>query len=87
MSGVADGLRTLTRRDVAAYLLDRADQFDTESSVWQGLADAAENVMLGEVEVAILDRQLDEEIYARVDGFLRNRGKPIPVDPKMGCDE
>lgn len=59
----------LLARDVAAYLLDRADQYDTESPCWIALAAAAENIMRGEVGNAERNGDFDAALYARVDGF------------------
>lgn len=78
-------LSKLKPRDVAAYLLDRADQYVTESSCWIALADAAHNIMLGEVHKAIVENEFDEPLYERVDGFAR--GKPRRVVPYAGVDE
>lgn len=44
---------------VAAYLIDRADQYDTESPCWIALADAAHNIMNGEFEAAVAHGELD----------------------------
>lgn len=60
-------------RDVAAYLLDRADQYETKSPCWVALADAAEALMNGEVEGAVVHGEFDEALYARVDGMRREK--------------
>lgn len=57
---------TLSPRDVAAYLLDCADQYDTESPC-RALSDAAENVLAGEVQRALGAGELDQDLYARLD--------------------
>jgi hypothetical protein len=62
------------RRQVAAYLLDRADQCVTQSASWVGLADAAHAVINGEVEERQRVGELDDpELLARVDGFAARR--------------
>lgn len=76
--------RQLSSLDVAAYLLDRADQYVTDSPCWIALADAAFNIVVGEVEAAKDNGDLDDSLYKR----LRNaRGKARPVDPQLGVDE
>ncbi len=72
------------RIHTAAYLLDRADQYETDSPCWVALADAAENVMLGEVETAADNGDFDEDLLARVRS-MRSR-TPRPVDPKLGVE-
>lgn len=51
---------------VVAYLLDRADQYETQSPCWIALADAAENIMNGAVDKAVKHGEFDDELYARV---------------------
>lgn len=70
--------------DVAAYLLDRADQYETDSGCWVALADAAHNIMLGEVEKAKRNGDLDADLYQRL---RRIAGRARPVDPQLGVDE
>lgn len=53
------------REDVACYLIDRADQYDTESPCWVALADAAKAVMRGEVEEAVSHGELDDDDIRR----------------------
>lgn len=57
----------LKPRDVAAFLLDRADQYDTSSPCWVSLADAAEDVVHGEVAARESRGEFDDDLYARVD--------------------
>lgn len=71
--------------DYAAYLLDRADQYVTDSACWTALADAAHNIMLGEVEAAKRAGELDAELYERLADMTL--GEPKPVDPTAGVDE
>lgn len=54
-------------RDVAAYLLDRADQYEDGSSCWVALAEVARNVMRGEIAAAKRNGDFDAALYARVD--------------------
>lgn len=76
--------RMLSAADVAAYLLDRADQYDTESGCWAALADAAHNVWIGEVEAAKANGDLDAALHKRL---RRMTGDAKPVDPQMGVNE
>ena len=63
-------VRVAFRRQVAAYLLDRADQIETKRWEWNPLADAAKAIVRGEVETAVAHGELAEpELLARVDGF------------------
>lgn len=71
-------------RDVAAYLLDRADQYVTESPCHIALSDAAHNIMLGEVEAAKRNGDLDAELYRRLAGMV---GGVKPVEPTAGVDD
>ena len=70
--------------DYAAYLLDRADQYETDSACWVALADAAHNIMLGEVEAAKRSGELDVSLYERLSRMV---GGASPVDPSSGVDE
>jgi hypothetical protein len=72
------------RRLVAAYLLDRADQYETESPCWVGLADAAQNVMAGAVEAAEANGDFDDRLLARVDGMA---GDILSVDATLGVED
>lgn len=63
------------RRDVAAYLLDRADQYETDSPCWIALADVAQNIMRGEVIAAERNGDFDAALYARVDSMA------LPIAP------
>lgn len=58
-------------RDVAAYLLDRVDQYQTNSPCIVALVDAAVALMNGEVDAAVSHGEFDEGLYARVDGLRR----------------
>ena len=61
------------RELVAAYLLDRADQYDTNSASWVGLADAAEAVVNGAVETAARNGELvgDDDLLRRIRKLAR----------------
>lgn len=60
------------RRMVAAYLLDRADQYATRSASWIGLVDAAKAIMDGEFDAAVSHGELeDAPLLARVDRWAR----------------
>ena len=76
----------VSARDVAAYLLDRADQYVTDSACWVALADAAHNVLAGEVQAAKRDGELDAELYERMENWGWPE-TPRPVDPEAGVDE
>lgn len=57
----------LTRNEIiACYLLDRADQYQTDSGSWIPLADAAEAVMHNEHVTAYVHGEFDPELVARV---------------------
>lgn len=73
------------RRHVAAYLLDRADQYATDSPCWVALADAANNVLAGDVEAAVIDRVFDDDLMARVVG-MEKRARSQNVNPDEGVD-
>ena len=81
-------------RDVAAYLLDRAGQYETESPCWVALSDAAENIAIGEVAKAKAHGELlHGDVYERVDLMIANfiasgfTTPPKPVDPKAGIHD
>ncbi len=80
-----DAHRRHTTRDIAAYLLDRADQYDTDSPCWIALCDAARNVMQGEIGRAKRENEFDAKLYKRVDSF--GPGAARPVDPRLGVDD
>ncbi len=67
--------------DVAAYLLDRADRYETESPCWVALADAAENILVGEVARAVECGELDGSLYDRLRTMQRCARA---VDPSLG---
>ena len=69
--------------DVAAYLLDRADQHVTDSPCHIALSDAARNIMLGEIEAAKDNGDLDESLYKRL---KRMRGPVKSVNPTAGVE-
>lgn len=71
--------------DYAAYLLDRADQYETDSGCWVALADAAHSIMLGEVESAKRHGELDEELYERLKESSRDAVRH--VCPTDGTDD
>jgi hypothetical protein len=70
---------------VAAYLTDRADQYETDSPCWVALTDAASNVVNGEVEASDANGDLDPDLRARVALWIGR--PPFDVTPKLGVDE
>lgn len=72
--------RVEERRICAAYVLDRADQYETRSPCWHGLADAAHGIMSGEAAAAEAHGEFDEGLYKRVDSFKGKAPKVRPVD-------
>lgn len=62
---------------VAAYLTDRADQYENDSPCWVALTDAASNVVNGEVEAAEANGDLDDGIKRRVSLWIGRRS-PTP---------
>jgi len=81
---MSDELTIGQREDVAAYLLDRADQYDTDSPCWVALSDAAENVMACEVERAKQSGELDQKLRQRVRRF---GGNIHAVEPSLGVEK
>lgn len=73
----------INRLDICAYLLDRADQYDTESPCWVAITDAVSNVLAGEVEQARRSGELTRDLYAR----LQTMGGSRAVDPQLGVDD
>jgi hypothetical protein len=74
----------MQRRMLAAYLLDRADQYKTDSPSWIPLAKAAEAVVNGDVESAVNHGELDDDtLLARVDRMLlrAEASTPAPSPP------
>lgn len=77
----------LTARQIAAYLLDRADQYDDDSACWNTLAEAAEEIMSGGVAERVAAGELeDAALLKRVDNFKTGR-KRIAIDPRAGTDD
>lgn len=76
--------KRLTPADYAAYILDRADQYVTDSGCWSALADVAHNIMRGEVATAKKHGELDKDLYQRL---ARMTGPAKPVVPTAGIDE
>lgn len=66
---MSDRRQPATKKQIAAYLLDRADQYDLNSGCWIALADAAHNIMLGEVEAARDNGDLDADLFRRLDAM------------------
>lgn len=69
--GEPGGESTVTPRDVAAFILDRADQYSIKSPCWVPMSDAAQAIMRGEVDEAKKHGELDEDLYRRVDGWKK----------------
>ena len=58
----------MSNLDIAAYLLDRADQYETDSPCWVALSDAAANVANGDALASWHAGELDDEqLRARVE--------------------
>jgi len=57
---------------VAAYLLDRADQYPTDSPLWQPLAKAAEAIASGEHATAMAHGELEASLFERVARMKRS---------------
>ena len=70
---------------VAAYLVDRADQYETDSPCWIALTDAAHNIINGEVEAALANGDLDAALIERVSAWIGDHDAR-PVDPSLGVD-
>lgn len=57
--------------DLAAYILDRADQYPTKDPCWIALADVAENIVTGEAANAASHGELDASLYRRLETMKR----------------
>jgi hypothetical protein len=74
---------------VAAYLLDRADQYDTSSPCWIALADAAKDILMGDHKQANLEGNLDDltdrvRRIARVERVSREPPRRRPPKQEQG---
>lgn len=68
--------RAAFRRQVAAYLLDRGDQYDTSNGRWVPLHDAATALMNGEFDEAVAHGELEgAELLTRVDACAARRSR------------
>ncbi len=75
-------------RKIAAYLLDRADQYETESPCWVALSDAAYNIMAGDATESWNHGELnDPDLLKRVDGFAKLEKSIRPVVPTLGVEK
>jgi hypothetical protein len=63
--------KLLDPRDVAAFLLYRADRYGISSPSWTALGAAAAAVLTEEVQAAKDNGDLDADLYARVDTITR----------------
>lgn len=57
------------RRNIAAYLLDRADQYTDDSACWVALGNVCEAIINGGAYEAAMHGELDD-LYERVDDML-----------------
>jgi hypothetical protein len=74
---VADAVRA-EREACAAYCLDRADQYETKSPIWVGIANCAEGIAKGEASESLRTGET-EDLLKRVRqlaGFTRFTPKP-----------
>jgi hypothetical protein len=62
------GRRDATR-EIAAYLLDRADQYPDGEPMWVAVSDTAMKVAHGEANEAAIHGELDD-LYKRVDRWI-----------------
>lgn len=69
--------------EVAAYLMDRADQYETDSPCWVALSDAAHNIMDGYARGAVDAGELDD-LRARVERW--RKGSERKVVPDAGVE-
>lgn len=77
--------RNIKTFDVAAYLLDRADQYETESPCWIALADAAANIANGDALASLRAGELDDAPLRRRVASMATRGIK-PVIPSAGVE-
>ena len=71
--------------DLAAYLLDRADQYVSDSPCWIALSDAAANVANGDALASLRAGELDDEPLRKRVASMASRGIK-PVDPGLGVE-
>lgn len=81
------GEDVVTMLDVAAYLLDRADQYDDDSGCHIAVSDCAHNVAIGEVTTAKNEGELDERLYGRVARMSGVAKAVVPDSGKLEDDE
>jgi hypothetical protein len=66
------------RQACAAYCLDRADQYETKSPIWVGIADCAEGIAKGDAALSLRTGET-EDLLDRVRtlaGFKRSTPRP-----------
>jgi len=75
-------------RIIAAYLLDRADQYPTDSPLWQPLVDAVDGILSGDAHGAWQRGEFDKELLVRVDKIeeVRMSRKKRPKLCVNGCN-
>ena len=73
-------LSAKARRMVAAFLIDRADQYDAKSPCWVALADAAHGVMDGDLEQRVSEGEFDDPRLMKRVNKWRRVPAPSPQD-------
>ena len=80
----------MTKDEVAAaYLIDRADQYVTESACWVALVDAAKCILVGEHTKSYREGEFDDDMVARVRKIKRTQvvaSSPPRVHATSGVD-
>jgi hypothetical protein len=65
--------RETIRLTTGAYLLDRGDQYETDSPCWIALADCAEGVVNDEPDDAARHGEYEPELFVRVSSMVGRR--------------
>lgn len=65
-SGLLEREKRRLYADCAVYLLDRADQYETDSGSWVALVDCARAIVNGEVDAAKDNGELTADLYERL---------------------
>jgi hypothetical protein len=78
LMSLLDKVRTEEREAAAAYCLDRADQFPTQSPIWVSMADCAEDIAKGKAAEALRTGETEDllERVRKLVGFTRATPKP-----------
>lgn len=76
-------MKTFEPWQVAAYLMDRADQYETSSPCWVALSDAAIDIMNGTAADRIGAGEVDD-LRRRVEKWRTH--ERTRIDPSLGVE-